>query len=246
MTELWYYSEGGEARGPLSLAELVPLLSRMIDPRRVLIWRQGFDDWKPVEDVREIAQLVLRPPPLQHAPPPMPSGEPAPAIRQPAVDAEDASQFKDVKPELTGLGGWLILVGIGQVVGILRFVASLGQYYGALDPQFWTKFPLAMWGEAALNGALFGTFVYTAVLFFRRSRRFPQFFILVFVLSICAPLVAILWAGFAIGMASGLPMRELMTFDAKEGGQLAAVVIGAAIWIPYILKSQRVRNTFTR
>jgi len=57
---------------------------------------------------------------------------------------------------------------------------------------------------------------------------------------------AILWAGFAIGMASGLPMRELMTFDAKEGGQLAAVVIGAAIWIPYILKSQRVRNTFTR
>lgn len=155
MTELWYYSEGDEALGPLSIAELVPLLSGIADPRRVKIWRQGFDDWKPVEDVREIAQQVFRPPPLQHAPPPMSPGESAPAIRQPAVDVEDASQFKDVKPELTGLGGWLTLLGIGQVVGILRFVASLGQY-SALDAQLWTKFPIAMWGEVAINAALFG------------------------------------------------------------------------------------------
>jgi GYF domain 2 len=46
MTELWYYAEGEEARGPLSLPELVPLLSRIADPRRVMVWRHGFEEWK--------------------------------------------------------------------------------------------------------------------------------------------------------------------------------------------------------
>jgi hypothetical protein len=43
MTELWYYAEGEEARGPLSLSELVPLLARIADPRRVMVWRHGFE-----------------------------------------------------------------------------------------------------------------------------------------------------------------------------------------------------------
>jgi hypothetical protein len=75
MTELWYYAEGEETRGPLSIAELVPVLARIADPRRMMIWRHGFDDWKAVENVREIAQQVFRPPPLKRAsspPPPLP------------------------------------------------------------------------------------------------------------------------------------------------------------------------------
>jgi hypothetical protein len=64
MTDLWYYAEGEQARGPLSLTELVPLLTRIPDPRRVMVWRQGFTDWKPLEQVREVAQEVFKPPPL--------------------------------------------------------------------------------------------------------------------------------------------------------------------------------------
>src|SRR5258708_36961272 len=72
MTDLWYYAEGEKTRGPCSIDELIPLLIRISDPRRIMIWRHGFDDWKPVEEVREVAQKVFRPPPLKPGPPPIP------------------------------------------------------------------------------------------------------------------------------------------------------------------------------
>ena len=68
MTEPWYYAKGEETRGPLSIAELVPVLARIADPRRVMIWRHGFDDWKAVEGAREVAQQLFRPPPPAIAP----------------------------------------------------------------------------------------------------------------------------------------------------------------------------------
>jgi len=245
MTDLWYYAEGEQARGPLSLTELVPLLTRIPDPRRVMIWRQDFIDWKPVEEVREVAQEVFRPPPLNKAPPP-PVADAAAPIREPAVNVDDAAAFKNVKPELTGLGGWLALIAFGQVVGILRFVVELGKYYQALQPQVWTQFPTAMWGETALNAGLMWLFVYTTVLMFRHSQHFPRFFIAQFVAVICTPFIANLWAGLTLGLATGKPMTEFMSMDIKEVGQLIASMIGAAIWIPYILRSQRVRNTFVK
>jgi hypothetical protein len=103
MTDLWYYAEGEKTRGPLSIDELIPLLVRISDPRRIMIWRHGLDDWKPVDEVREVAQQVFRPPPLKPGPPPIPPAS-APLVRQPVVDAEDTAHFKDVKPELGPIG----------------------------------------------------------------------------------------------------------------------------------------------
>ena len=118
MMDFWYYGEGGQARGPVSHAELIPLLSRIADPRRVMIWRDGFADWKAVEEVHEVAQHLFPPPPSGSAPPP--------TIREPVVDAADAAEFKNMRPELTGIGGWLALLAFGQVMGILRSLVTLG------------------------------------------------------------------------------------------------------------------------
>jgi hypothetical protein len=232
VTELWYYAEGEETRGPLSIGELVPLLAGIADPRRVMIWRHGFDDWKALEEVGEVAQQVFRPPP--------------PAVGEPTVDADDAAHFKNVKPELTGIGGWLGLLAFGQMMGILRLLVSLGQYYTTLDPQVTAKFPTAVWGEAAMNAVVIWLCVYTAVLFFRHSRNFPRFFIWQMIAVICMPIVDLLWVAFMISLASGRPFTEFLTLEAKEGAQIIAAVIGALIWIPYILRSRRVANTFTK
>jgi Protein of unknown function (DUF2569)/GYF domain 2 len=245
MTDLWYYAEGERTRGPLSINELIPLLVRISDPRRIMIWRHGFDDWKPVEEVREVAQQVFRPPPLKPGPPPI-SPASAPLVREPVVDAEEAAHFKDVKPELTGLGGWLALVGFGQVTGILRLLVSTGEYYSKMDGQLFAKFPTTMWGEAVMNGALIALSVYTAVLFFRRSRNFPRFFIVQFVAAICQPIVELLWVAFTIALATGRPLVDFLSFDPKDGGKWIAVLITAVVWIPYIKKSRRVANTFTQ
>jgi len=239
MTDFWYYGDGSRARGPVSRAELIPLLARIADPRRVMIWRDGFEDWKAVEDVHEVAQQLFPPPP--------PSGSaPPPTVREPVVDAGGAAEFKNVNPELTGIGGWLGLLAFGQVVGILRSLVSLGQYYTKLDGELWNRFPVALWGEAALNAAMVGLVGYTTVLLIRHSRHFPRFFIWQTIFVIMMPLVDRVWIALIFAPLTNKPISEFLTLEAKEGMQMFAAVIGAAIWIPYILRSRRVANTFTQ
>jgi hypothetical protein len=65
MSEFWYYAEGDETRGPIAFDQLIKLLSQLPTPRGVLVWREGFDgDWKAAENVREIVEKLIRPPPL--------------------------------------------------------------------------------------------------------------------------------------------------------------------------------------
>jgi hypothetical protein len=87
LLELWYYADGEETRGPISAVNLVALLSKMPDPRTVMIWRHGFEDWKPTHEVPEIARQVVRPPPSR------PKVRPPPAnVRKPAVNTSDVNQ----------------------------------------------------------------------------------------------------------------------------------------------------------
>lgn len=239
MTHFWYYGDGGQARGPVPDAELIPLLARSADPRRVMIWRDGFDDWKAAEDVHEVAQQLY--------PPPRSGSELSPAVREPAVSISEAAEFKSVKPELTGIGGWLALVAFGQVVGIPRLVVSLGQYYTTtINAELWRQFPATLWGEAVLNAAMLGLLVYTTMLLFQRSRHFPSFFIGEMIFAIVMPLVDLVWIAWSFALATGRPISEFLTIEPREGMQMMAAVASALIWIPYTLRSRRVANTFTR
>jgi len=64
MSEFWYYAEGNETRGPITFGTLIKLLSELSTPRGVLVWREGFDDWKAAENISEIVEKLIRPPPL--------------------------------------------------------------------------------------------------------------------------------------------------------------------------------------
>jgi hypothetical protein len=107
-------------------------------------------------------------------------------------------------------------------------------------------FPLRFGGEAALNAAVVGLVVYTTVLLIRHSRHFPRFFIWQTIFVIMMPLVDRAWIALIFAPITNKPISEYLTFEAREGAQMFAAVIGAAIWISYILRSRRVANTFTR
>jgi hypothetical protein len=235
MSELWYYAEGEETRGPLSAADLVALLSNLSDPRKVLIWRHGFADWKATDEVSEIAKLVVRPPPLRRIARP-PTGPPA---VQPAT-VEDGNNPPDTKPPLIGLGGWLVLLGAGLVISIPRFVLSMGTYYSNVSADLWKRFPTALWGEAILNALVFWLLIYTVVLFFRKSRRFPRFLIVLYISVIALPAVDLGWVSFTLPGAA----NELNGLGTEEIRSMVVSVVGALIWIPYVLLSRRVNNTF--
>jgi len=53
MSDEWWCVQFGRQDGPMSLDELKVRL-RDIDTREVFVWRDGFQDWKLVEDVPEV------------------------------------------------------------------------------------------------------------------------------------------------------------------------------------------------
>jgi len=63
MSDQWWCALFGRQDGPMSLDELKDKL-RDVDTREVFVWRDGFDDWKRVEDVPEVT------PPRPQQPPP--------------------------------------------------------------------------------------------------------------------------------------------------------------------------------
>ncbi len=232
MSEQWYYAAGGDTRGPVAFADLIAALAQLPDPGKTLVWRDGFDGWQPVDRVDEIAERLVRP------------ASSKPAVREPAVGIVDVAEFRFAEPKLAGIGGWLILVAIGQVGGIFRLLGDIADYYGGVDAKLFQQFPMTFYGEAALNLALFGFVVYVTFLFFRKSRKFPRYFIYEYMAVIFVPLMSALWVAVTLSMSSAQPIPEPIKFEPKELWPLAAVALSAVIWISYILKSRRVANTF--
>jgi hypothetical protein len=149
----------------------------------------------------------------------------------------------------SGLGGWLIPVGVGLVLGPLRLIALLvqtfvpmfenGTWEALTSPESSSYHPLwapILIGELTVNIVFALTYFYLLVLFFRKSPLFPK----VFIALILGSLVFILVDTLAVSVV--LPNEPL--FDADTVGELARSLVAATIWIPYMLISKRVKNTF--
>ncbi|MHC2624132.1 hypothetical protein ACVIW2_006164 [Bradyrhizobium huanghuaihaiense] len=239
MADLWFYADGGQRRGPMPISELVTLLSRIADPRRVLVRRHGVENWTPAGEVHEIAQQLLQ------SPPPDPASPPVEVIREPAIPAEDAAAFKNVQPEPTGISGWLGLLAFGQVIGTMRLVVSIAQYVQSISDDVWAVFSIEIRGEIALNGALICLAIWTTVLLFIQSRRFPAFFIAQMICALLIPVIDRVWIASIFSVALNRPFTDFLAVGPAEVGRMIVGVISAAVWIPYVLRSRRVANTFT-
>jgi hypothetical protein len=250
VADIWYYADRGETKGPFAFKELIEVLAALTDPTKILVWRNGFEDWKRVDQVAEIGSELFRPPPLPKSPPPLPASPiqaaPPQTTGEPSVSAAEAGQFKNLRPDLAGIASWLILVAIGQVLGPLRFLVSMGEYYEKMDKSIVESFPIVIWGEAAMNASMFLLGVYTAVLFFRHSRKFPTFFIWEWLVVIALPFIDAAWVAISMAAYTGRNPAEFMNLEPKEIGQSIAYTIVGGIWVAYILRSKRVANTFVK
>jgi len=151
--------------------------------------------------------------------------------------------------ELNGLGGWLVLVGIGVVIGPFRLAYAFGPtYFSIFTDGTWEALTTtgaehyhSLWapfliGEALYNSCMVLILVYLIYLFFSKHYLFPKFYIGIVAISLVfIPFDA--WVGSLV-----LPDEPI--FDPNTMKEFMRVLVGGIIWVPYMLLSKRVKSTF--
>ena len=148
-----------------------------------------------------------------------------------------------------GLGGWLTLVGLGLIIAPLRLAVFLIQTFppmfqdgtwevlttpgGEAYHPLWA--PLLVF-ELIGNAAFIAAALALLVLFFKRSQLFPRLFISYVCLNLLF-IVGDAWLG-------SLVLADEPIFDPDTARELSRSLIAGVIWIPYMVVSKRVRNTF--
>lgn len=148
------------------------------------------------------------------------------------------------------LGGWLIFVALGLILTpVMLFITSSGiakifatgswpllttpgtEYYNSLNG------PIIIFDTVG-NITLFTLSIVNLIYFFRRKKLFPKLIIIFYIINLT----------FVFGdycLNSLLPAVQadpsLQSYD-----DLARSVINAAIWVPYFIKSKRVKATFVK
>lgn len=150
--------------------------------------------------------------------------------------------------ELKGLGGWLIVMGIGVILSpivLLYEGFSLLEFFKQdgvsqlNNPASDIYYPALLWfilGECVVNLVLLLLSLYAAYLFFSKHYRFPKFYI--------GLMIGYLLVLFADCVISELLIPQESAFDSETITELAKSALRCVIWVPYLLISVRVKNTF--
>ncbi|HVU34536.1 MAG TPA: DUF3857 domain-containing protein [Opitutaceae bacterium] len=170
--------------------------------------------------------------------------------RVPVVDAGEPPPLSAAEP-LRGLGGWLILVGIGVTVRPLYLLMALGPSFRlAVNHPGWVAltdsesthylagFAPLVCGEAFFNALLLVWSCVLVVQFYRKRSSFPRT-LAAYLLTLVAWLTV-----HQIAMAyvnRNVPKMASATSDLRT---VVGVWIMAAVWVPYLYNSRRVRVTF--
>jgi len=153
--------------------------------------------------------------------------------------------------DLYGLGGWLLLVQfylwfalVGSILyvsaGILPLIA--GETWERLtspdSPVYDSMWSNIIMFEAFGNAALIILLAAVLILMYKKKRSFVPAVILYFVVVMILTVV-----GFMLAQSIPLMAEESI---GKSVSKLIRNLLACLIWIPYFLRSVRVRNTFVK
>jgi hypothetical protein len=147
-------------------------------------------------------------------------------------------------PHLEGLSGWLIWVGLALLLAPLRIMSVIYRYNLPFTNDPSNRLLLAghrasailVASEIVTNTLFIVILLFLNYLFFTRKRLFPMWMIMFRVLHPC--LLILNHLAFRAFGASSNPAKGIFA--------IVESLVGAAILIPYLLVSRRVKATFTR
>ena len=136
----------------------------------------------------------------------------------------------------SGLGGWLILIMVGQLKVILIglwtvMTCAVGI---ATKPQF----ALALTAELLLTAPVLALGAWTTVEMFRKKRTFPA----IWKVQAAAQIAYALLDCLLVSALLNVPIQSVL--DEMTMAEFAVLVVGLTLWWCYMNVSIRVKNTF--
>jgi hypothetical protein len=148
-----------------------------------------------------------------------------------------------------GIGGWLVLPLLGLIVTPIRMVYQfLTDLWPVLNASTWNALTVSgspayhpLWEpliifEVVANIVVFAFGLWVLMAFFGKYRQTPKLFIIWIASHAAMQLVDVILGSQIPAVAAETDQQSIM--------DLARALVGAAIWIPYFLRSKRVANTF--
>lgn len=164
-------------------------------------------------------------------------------------DLQEAKPNTTKNTELKGLDGWLILVGISVIITPIRllpnFFTEAELVWTAVSWDFLfnpevesilrlTSYLLIF--EFTYGTILMGLLLVQIYLFFTKHKKFPAFFIGILILFLIFKPIDSFLVNYLYPGESFFNPEAIVSYLYNS--------IYAMIWIPYMLRSKRVKNTF--
>lgn len=155
------------------------------------------------------------------------------------------------QPGYDKIGGWLIFVALGLIFASLRVLLfTLRDVVPVFAPQTWSVLTTPtsaayhpLWAPLLIGelvGNLFFVFfgVILVVLLFQKRKFFPKLAIIYLLTNL----------GFVVAdfFLAGLIPAVAQQDNTSAMTEVFRSVAGACIWVPYFIKSKRVKSTFVR
>lgn len=139
----------------------------------------------------------------------------------------------------SGFGGWLLLLAIAEIIGLLKTLAAV-----ANSMETWAEYSsvdggkVVIAGEAVITATLVILQVVVVWFMLKKDRLFPTLF---FYQWIAIPVAFVLDIAL-VSAVLGVGVKQLLTAEIVSPSVAAFIVTG--LWMWYVSKSVRVRNTF--
>lgn len=154
----------------------------------------------------------------------------------------------DEEKQLSGLGGWLILVAISLIYQFISVGYGFFSNFSAIfvsnmwavfcDPNsnmYVANLDWLIYFECVCNSVFLILIGYIIYLFFRKNYKLPSFFIFFKIIYVVFITSDVILCCIVLQLANNY-------FPDLIG--IVGAIINACIWIPYMLNSVRVKNTF--
>ena len=152
---------------------------------------------------------------------------------------------------VVGLGGWMVLVQIGIYGSLLLLLVQIFNYsIPSVSPEIWNNVTSKtselyhpLWGALIIFELAFNVlfFLYTIIILinlYQKKLILPKLMIIYYSTSLVVGIIDYL-----------LVLQIPMASEMQDAGQLKDIfrsLVTCLIWIPYFVKSERVKNTFVR